>query len=73
MPKVTIYLSDDLYQQARDRNLSLSTLAQEAVERAISRADTDSWVERVRSRQPRHRGRVDTTRLLDEVHGEFGR
>lgn len=73
MPKVTVYLSDELYQQARSRNLSLSALAQEAVERAISQADTDVWVERVRSRKPRYRGKIDTPRLLDEVRKEFGR
>lgn len=72
MPKISIYLSDDLYREAKARELPLSALAQEAIERAVDAARVDAWVERVRSRPPRMSRRIDTAALMDEVREEFG-
>jgi nitrogen-specific signal transduction histidine kinase len=72
MPKVSVYLPDDLYRQARERDLPLSKLTQEAVERAIRTASLEDWIERVRSRPPRVRVDLDVHAVLDEVREEFG-
>jgi post-segregation antitoxin (ccd killing protein) len=73
MPKVTVYLSDELYREAKARNLSLSSLTQEAVERALAKADLADWIERARKRKTRFEGRLDTQNLIDEVREGFGR
>ena len=73
MPKVSIYLPDGLYQQARARELPLSSLAQQAIENALVGEMTKEWVSRVRTRPPRHHQAVDTAAVLDAVAEEFGR
>ena len=73
VPKVSGYLPDELYRAARDNGLSVSALAQHAIEDAVrGRADAD-WVRRQRERAPRVTGDVDIAALMDEVRDEFGR
>lgn len=73
MPKVSVYLPDELYRAAQARKLPLSALAQDAVERALRRSDRQDWVARVRSRPRRCTAAVDSAAVLDEVRSEFGR
>ena len=72
MPKVSVYLPDELYRQARDHGLPISALAQRAVEEALRCAATDTWVAAVRARAPRSTTDFDTSALLAEVRDEFG-
>ncbi|OLS97104.1 hypothetical protein BJF90_42925 [Pseudonocardia sp. CNS-004] len=72
MPKVSVYLPDDLYRAAQERKLSLSALTQEAVERAVRTSERKEWVARVRARPRRVDKEIDTAALLDEVREEFG-
>jgi post-segregation antitoxin (ccd killing protein) len=72
MPKVSVYLPDDLYRAARDRNLSISALTQRAIEQELGVSVTNQWIDRVRSRPRRSVGTFDTSQVLDEVRGEFG-
>lgn len=72
MPKVSVYLPDELYRQARDRELPLSALAQEAIERALRRASLDDWIAHERARPPRTTQVVDAARLLEEIRDGFG-
>ena len=72
MPKVSVYLPDALYRAAQARRLSLSTLTQEAVERALRESDRQDWVGRVRARPRRCTARIDTTAVLNDVRSEFG-
>ena len=72
MPKVSVYLPDELYREARMRQLPLSSLVREAVERALRNSDRQEWVARVRSRPRRHDGAIDTASLLCSVREEFG-
>lgn len=72
MPKVSVYLPDDLYRAARDQGLSISALAQRAIEEELRATRTDQWVEAVRARAPRVHCRVDTTAALDAARDEFG-
>jgi post-segregation antitoxin (ccd killing protein) len=71
MPKVNIYLSDDLYVRAKERNLPLSALAQRAVEQALAQSELQSWITRLRSR-PRRTVEVNSAALLDQAREEFG-
>jgi post-segregation antitoxin (ccd killing protein) len=73
MPKVSIYLSDELYRQAQEHELPLSALAQEAVVAALRRRHNAEWIEAVRARDRRVTERIDTSGLMDEVREEFGR
>jgi post-segregation antitoxin (ccd killing protein) len=73
MPKVSVYLPDDLYRAARDEDLSISALTQEAVRTALRRRRTRQWVARVRQRPPRVASAdVDTGAVMDRVRDEFG-
>ena len=72
MPKVSVYLPDELYRAARDRGLPISSLAQEAIEKALAADATRTWVDRIRARPPLTNERIDVPRLLDEVRDEFG-
>ena len=72
MPKVSVYLPDELYRAAQERKLPLSALTQEAVEQALRKSELKEWVERVRARPPRCDIEIDTAAVLDEVREEFG-
>ena len=72
VPKVSVYLPDELYREARMRQLPLSSLVQEAVERALRNSDRQEWVLRLRSRPRRHEGIIDTAVLQRSVRDEFG-
>lgn len=72
MPKVNVYLPDRLYQEARQRDLPLSHLAQQAIESALAGVHTNDWVAEVRSEPRQHHGTVDTSALIDATREEFG-
>ncbi len=72
MPKVSVYLPDELYRRARERDLPVSALAQSAIEQALRRASLDEWIAHERSRPSRTSVAIDTARLIDEVRDEFG-
>ncbi len=72
MPKVSVYLPDELYRKARERDLPLSALTQEAIEQALRRASLDDWIAHERSRPRRTTAAIDTSRLMAEVRDELG-
>jgi post-segregation antitoxin (ccd killing protein) len=72
MPKVSVYLPDELYRAVQARKLPLSALTQQAVERALRASDRTEWVARVRSRPRRTSAVVDVGPVLDDVRSEFG-
>lgn len=72
MPKVSVYLPDELYRAARDQGLPISSLAQRAIEQALRGDATRRWVDRVRSRPRRTAADVDVAALMDEVRDDFG-
>lgn len=71
MPKVTVYLPDNLYREARERGLPLSSLTQQALEQAIRRDRATEWVTRVESRPARVKRRINTSALIESVRDEF--
>lgn len=72
MPKVSVYLSDDLYRRARERGLSISKVAQRALHEALHDDANAAWVATARTRPPRTDKVIDTAALLDAVRDEFG-
>lgn len=72
MPKVSVYLPDDLYHAAQARKLPLSALTQEAVERSLRSSDRQDWVAQARARPRRVSAVVDVGSVLDDVRSEFG-
>lgn len=72
MPKVSVYLSQELYDRAKEQDLPISALAQEAIENALRRDDVNRWVERMRSKPPSGIADFDMSKLMDAVRGEFG-
>jgi len=71
MPKVSVYLPDDLAAEVRRRGLPLSSLAQEAVRAAIRAEDTAAWVARMRARGPVLTGDVDLAAVMAAVRDEL--
>lgn len=71
MPKVNIYLPDDLYLRAKKQALPLSALAQRAIESALAQNDLQAWIRKLQDR-PRRVVEVDSAALLREVRDEFG-
>ncbi|WP_336920996.1 type II toxin-antitoxin system CcdA family antitoxin [Aquipuribacter sp. SD81] len=69
MPKVSVYLPDDLAAEVRARELSLSALVQRAVEAEIRTVDRERWLARMR-RLPFADHDVDVVDLVREVRGE---
>lgn len=72
MPKVSVYLPDELYRRAREQGIKLSALTQEALEQELARDPNAAWVARIRERDRRVDQEVDTSGLLAEVRDEFG-
>lgn len=74
MPKVSVYLPDELYRRARERGLSLSAVTQQALMQALESDVNAQWVQRARERAERQLGKVPVamSSLKDEVREEFG-
>jgi len=72
MPKVSVYLPDDLYQAARDEDLPISTLAQQAIRGALEQRANAAWMEEMRNRRPLVTRDFDTSALMAAVRDEFG-
>lgn len=73
MPKVSVYVPDDLYAAVRKHRIPISTVAQHALEAEVRRQANVDWVAGVRARPPRVHVDVDTAALIDDVRDEFGR
>lgn len=72
MPKVSVYIPDDLYAATKALNLSISAVTQAALAAAVRAARNEAWVASVRSRPRRVTRRIDTQRALDAAREEFG-
>lgn len=72
VPKVSVYLPDELHRQVRHRGLSLSAVTQAALERELAARDNARWIDEVGAHPPRVAHEVDVGELLDQVRDEFG-
>ncbi len=73
MPKLSVYLSDDLYAAAKAHDLALSSLLRGAVEAELALSDRRAWVARMSARGDRTIPVIDTAAALDAARDEFGR
>lgn len=75
MPKISVYLPEDLHAEVQRRSLPLSRLTQQAIREAIRADEKAAWVERMRlrvERGPMTRARTSTDDLMAAVAEEFG-
>lgn len=72
MPKVSVYIPDDLYDAVRKHGISISTVSQKALKMELRRQTNIDWVEQVRSRPARVQSHIDTAAVLADVRDEFG-
>lgn len=73
MPKVSVYLPDDLYEAARKHDLPISSLTQGAIREALAKNRNADWIERMRRRPVILNRDIDISRVMEEVRDEFGR
>lgn len=73
MPKVSVYLPDELYRRARELRLPVSALTQAAIQREIERDPNADWIERVRDRPARSGAELETSELMAAVREDFER
>jgi post-segregation antitoxin (ccd killing protein) len=73
MPKVSVYVPDDLYAAVRKHRIPISAVAQHALEAEVRRHANVDWVAGVRARPPRVQTEIDTAALIDDVRSEFDR
>ena len=72
MPKVSVYLPEELVAEVRRRGLPLSSLAQQAVQEAIRAEERSTWVARMRARKPVATGDVDVSAVMASVRDKLG-
>jgi post-segregation antitoxin (ccd killing protein) len=66
MARVNVYLPDQLAGQARAAGLNISRVAQEAIGRALARAETDRWLDRLEALP---RADVPHARIIAAIDG----
>jgi post-segregation antitoxin (ccd killing protein) len=71
MPKVSVYLPDQLYDDVRAHNIPVSAVTQDALTEALRRDANTQWIAKVRARAPRITATIDTSALIDDARGEF--
>jgi len=70
MPKISIYVPDELYAELRRRELPVSQLAQQAFAAALADDANRSWIARAQ-RRPIRTGGISTEELMQAVDEEF--
>lgn len=71
MPRLSVYVADDLYEAVRSHGIAVSAVAQAALQAEVARRANDAWVERARDRPVRERP-IDTLGATRDVRDEFG-
>lgn len=72
MPRVNIYLPDDLAVAVRDAGVNVSQVAQVALQRELDRRATSAWLAEVRGLPPSKIRQADVIAALDAVRDELG-
>jgi post-segregation antitoxin (ccd killing protein) len=71
MPKLSVYVPDELYDAVRRHDIAVSAVAQAALEAAVATKANRAWVARAQDR-PLRRSGIDTSSLIADVREEFG-
>lgn len=72
MARVNVYLPDDLAQRARKAGLNISGVAQDALRGALTRGDTDHWLDRLEALPRQGVAHERVIEALDEARAELG-
>ncbi len=71
MPRLSVYVADELYEAVRSHGIAVSAVAQAALQAEVARRANDAWVGRARDNPVRERP-IDTLRAIGDVRDEFG-
>lgn len=71
MPKLSVYVPDDLYDAVRRHDIAVSAVAQAALAEAVAIKANRVWIARAQDR-PRRSSTIETARLIADVRAEFG-
>jgi post-segregation antitoxin (ccd killing protein) len=72
MPRINIYVPEDLAAKAREAGLNVSRLTQEAIRIELGRQELRSWLKEL-ERLPKHDiSHEDVMAALDAARDEFG-
>jgi post-segregation antitoxin (ccd killing protein) len=72
MPRVNIYLPEDLAAEAREAGVNVSQVAQDALRKQLNRKRTAEWVARVRKLPPTGVTHEQVIAALHVVREEMG-
>ena len=72
MPRVNIYLPDDLAEEARAAGINVSQVAQEALRGELRRQRVSDWVARVSKRPPTGVTHEQVIEALNAAREEMG-
>lgn len=72
MPKVSVYLPDELYAEVRRHDLPISAIAQEALSAALRATANADWINRAQQRPVRADLVYAPAELMSEVDADFG-
>jgi post-segregation antitoxin (ccd killing protein) len=72
MPRVNIYLPDDLAAEAKEAGLNVSQVAQDALRKQLNRRRTAEWVARVQKLPPTGVTHEEVMDALSAVREEMG-
>lgn len=71
MPKVNVYVPDEMYAELRRRDLPISQIAQRAFSTELAKASNSEWIARARKR-PLRRTAITTEDLMSAARDDFG-
>lgn len=72
MARVNVYLPDDLARDARAARLSISSLAQRAIEEELARRTSDAWLDRLARLRPTGVNAADAVAAVRASRENFG-
>lgn len=73
MARVNVYLPDELARDARAAGVNISKITQAALDNALARNATDSWLDRLDERSPRtHLAHARVIDAIDAARAELG-
>jgi post-segregation antitoxin (ccd killing protein) len=72
MARINVYVPDDLAVRAREADLNVSALTQDAIRRELSVRDLDRWLDGLDDLDATGIGHADVIAALDAARDEFG-
>lgn len=73
MPRINVYLPDDLAQRVRDADINVSAVAQEALRRELAVVPVDAWLDSLGDIEPLDVSHDDALEAIDAAREDFER